>query len=134
MSIIGINFTNIEAKSEKLKNVGNINIDSSPKLTYIDKKDAFFGIKDTLLIGFNFTTTYKPKVGSIKINGEIVYQSENYKKILEKWKKDKKIEGEPAIEILNAIFKKCLVKAIELSVELRLPSPVELPFLKRKEK
>lgn len=126
MPIIGLNFKSIEGKVESLNQTGDIKIDSSPKITNIEKRETKFS-KDVIFIDFNFETKYTPKVGSIKITGEVIYQGDDIKKFLDRWKNDKKIEGDFAVEILNMIFRRCFVKALDLSNELRLPTPIQLP-------
>jgi predicted nicotinamide N-methyase len=132
MPIIGVNFRSIEAKAEHSKDVSDVKIDSSPKINNIEKKDEFFGIKNVLIIDFSFTTKYDPKVGFMKMEGDVIYQADDHKKIMDNWKKDKKIEGQMAVDVLNAIFKKCIVKAIDLSSELRLPPPIQMPTVQPK--
>jgi hypothetical protein len=129
MPVVGLTFTSIEAKVEKANVTGDIKIDSQPKILNMEKKDVGIA-KDALVVEFSFITKYDPNVGSISMKGEVVYQSDSQKKVLDRWKKDKKIEGQFAIEVLNAIFRKSIVKAIAVSDDLRLPSPIQLPTVR----
>ena len=38
-----------------------------------------------------------------------------------------------ALEVLNDIFRRCLVKGVDLSNELGLPPPIRFPIVKPKE-
>lgn len=132
MPVIGLNFKSMEAKTENKNANANVNVSSTPRITGVEKRDVGFGIKDALSIDFVFETKYEPSVGSIILKGEVVYQGDA-DKILQKWKKDKKLEGDTAVEVLNAIFRKSLVTAIGFSNELRLPPPIQFPIVQPKQ-
>lgn len=133
MPVIGVSFRSFEAKTEDRKVSGNVNVNSSPRITNMEKKDVGFGVKDAIGAEFVFETKYEPDVGSIAIKGEVIYQTDRADKILQKWKKDKKIDDEAAVEILNAIFRKSLTVAINFSNELRLPPPIQFPVVQAKQ-
>ena len=38
-----------------------------------------------------------------------------------------------ALEVLNAIFRRCLTKGIDIAAELGLPPPIRFPVVKSKE-
>jgi len=134
MPIIGLNFRSIEANINENKVVENVNVNSSPTIEKIEKKEINLpGMKDVLSVNFKFVTNYEPKIGEIVFKGEVLYHRDDMKDILKKWEKDKKIEDPMALEILNAIFRRCLTKAIDLASELRLPPPIRFPIVKPKE-
>ena len=55
-------------------------------------------------------------------------------KIISAWKKDKKLDDKIAVDVLNAIFRRCLVETIHISDILRLPPPIRLPIVQAKPK
>ena len=63
----------------------------------------------------------------------MLYRSDDCKSILSKWKKEKKLDDDVAVEILNAVFRKCLSEGVDIANELRLPPPVSFPVVKAKE-
>ena len=132
MPVIGVSFKSFEAKTEDKKVNGNVNVNSSPRITNMERKDVGFGVKDAIAAEFVFETKYEPDVGSIVIKGDVIYQTDKADKILQRWKKDKKVEDEAAVEILNAIFRKSLTAAINFSNELRLPPPIQFPVVQPK--
>ena len=142
MPIIGINLKSVSANiAEKAKVEGNISVNSSPTVKNVEKKSMGKGLKDALIIAFEFVINYdtekkdkkKEPIGNMKINGEVIYYTEKEDEIIEKWKKEKKLDDDIAVEVLNALFKRCLTLAISLSVDLRLPSPLKFPEVKPKD-
>ena len=143
MPIVGLNIKNLSASIEERKAIeGNINVNSSPIIIDVEKKSVGLqGVKDVISIEFKFEIEYnmekkdkkKEKIGDITIGGEVFYYTEKDKEMIEKWKKEKRLEDSIAAEILNAIFRRCLTVAIGLSNELKLPPPIKFPIVKSKE-
>ena len=131
MPIIGLNLKSIKASINEGKSIKNVNINSSPIIEKIEKKNInLSGISEILSISFKFTTHYEPKIGEIFFEGEVLYTSDKVKDILKKWERDKKMEDPMALEVLNAIFRRCLTKGIDLATELGLPPPIRFPVVK----
>lgn len=132
MPIIGITFRSVSADIDiDKKYKGDININSVPTIQKIEKQQlGLANLKEALAIEFKFETKYEPKVGSITIEGRVLYQTNKIEEVLGKWKKEKKLEESMIIEVLNAIFRKCLVRAVDLSNELGLPPPIRFPIVK----
>ncbi|MBI2075646.1 MAG: hypothetical protein HYT72_00170 [Candidatus Aenigmarchaeota archaeon] len=135
MPIIGFNLNSVHAAiNEKNVTADKIDINSTPRIENIERAELNFGgIKEVLSVDFSFEIKYEPSVGEIKMGGTVLYQTENAKDVLAKWKKDKQVEGAVAMDVLNAVFRKCLTKALDLSLELRLPPPIQFPVVKQKE-
>lgn len=135
MPIIGLNLKSVKAFIDERKQIdGEINVNSAPVVESIEKKDLErFGLKDVLVVNFTFSTMYEPKIGEIHFDGEVLYTSDKHKEVLNRWKKDKRLDETVAAEILNAIFKKCLSKAVDIAQELRLPPPIQFPIVKIKD-
>lgn len=124
--IIGLNINSIEAKT-KVDNVhGEISVNSAPVITGVAKRDVA-DLKDVLVIKFSFNIAYNPDAGSMKIDGEVLYKTKDTNNIIKDWKENNRLEPDIAVGVLNAIFRKCLIRAIDLSGELRLPPPVRFP-------
>ena len=137
MAILGITLSKIEAKmNANATPSGDININSSPTISNVTKRDMdLYNMKDVLAVDFKFDISYDPDVGKISMEGELLYQTDKAKEIVNKWKKDKKMEDEQmAVEILNAIFRKCLTQSVTIAHELRLPPPIAFPMVRPKDK
>lgn len=135
MPILGFNLNSISAKvNEEKLGEDKININSSPKIENVEKADLALGsLKEVLSVDFSFNVSYEPSVGEINMKGAILYQTDDIKGIVAKWKKDKSLDGKIGIELMNVIFRKCLTKALDLSLDLRLPPPLQFPVVKPKE-
>ena len=134
MPIIGLNLKSIKANISESKITKSVNVNSTPVIQKVEKKDTNLpGMKDVLSIEFKFTTSYEPKIGELSFEGEVLYYSEDIKEVLKKWEKDKKMDDKLTLEILNAIFRRCLTKGIDLSAELGLPPPIRFPIVKPKD-
>lgn len=133
MPVIGLNLRKIEASVDDKKPVtGNINVNSSPRIESVEKADISL-LKDVLEIEFSFTSNYEPDIAQMYMEGVVLYQTDKVNETLKLWKKEKKLEDSVALDVLNAIFRKCLSRAVDLSEELRLPPPVQFPIVKPKE-
>ncbi len=135
MPVIGFNLNEFHAKvNEKIPTKDKIDINSTPKIVNIEKATLDLGsLKEVLSVDFSFEVKYEPDVGQISMAGTILYQTDDIKDVLAKWKKDKQAEGKLASDVLNAVLRNCLTKALDISLELRLPPPVQFPVVKPKE-
>jgi hypothetical protein len=110
---------------------GKISIKNNINITEISETDLALGKshESGLVFRFEFRSIYEPEVGNITFNGEILYMSEQkvVKAVLDKWKKEKKVDAQILGEILNTALAKCNIQALILSQELHLPSPIPLP-------
>jgi len=129
MGVIGFNFRSIEARTEDKKIEGNVDVNSTPTIENVTKKDiSIEGMKDVLSFEFSFRTKYNPDIGEINITGEVLYKTDDAKKILAMWK-EKKMNAKITADVLNVVFRKCLTKAIAIADELRLPVPLNFPVV-----
>jgi len=127
--IVGFGIKFISAERKVIPK-GRININSTPKIVSISHAESGFMKKEKPLnIEFEFTTKYEPKVGEIKILGNIFYIGKYMKKILESWNKDKKLSKEFEMEIKNFLFRKCLTIGVNLSENMQLPPPLMFPTI-----
>jgi len=127
--IVGMNIDSISAKINKnVKMDKRLSVSNTPTITSIEKADIL-DMKDLLNVRFSYKTVYEPDVGEIMIEGHVLYKDNDSKKIMKKWEEKKEIDKKLAIEVLNTIFRKCLTQAIDLSLELRLPPPIQFPIV-----
>ena len=137
MTIVGFNFTSVNAeKKDALK--GNVNINNNVTIKDITEKDLSLGTskQKSLRFMFEFTSKYEPNVGSITLNGDVLFieEAKKIKEILDGWKKDKRLPKEVTTKVLNAVLGKCNVQALILSEQLNLPAPIPLPKVQIGEK
>ena len=136
MPVVGMFIKNIDAKKYEEATIG-VKVNSNTNLKDVKEQDLAALNKKALSIDFEFITRYlsqkDKKVAEILIGGNVLFLGENYKKILEGWKKNKKLPDDISLQVINLIFNKCSKKAILLSDDLQLPSPIPLPFATKKE-
>ena len=136
MPIVGLSFNSVEAKRDREQKIrAEIKVNSVPRIN--DMKEvtiSTLGNKKVLSLLFEFVTNYDPRVGEIKIGGELLYLSDNNKELLNKWKKERKLPEKPSLEILNYLFRRCLIKVSNIAEDLQLPPPLPMPTIKPKAK
>ena len=132
MTIVGLNFTKIEAEKKELVK-GKININNNVSINKVEEKKLSLATEKQKIIAFTFEfiSKYDPNVGSIKITGDVLYMesANKVKEILDGWKKDKKLPKEIMTTILNSVLTKCNIQALILSEQINLPPPIPLPKL-----
>jgi len=130
MNIIGMNFSNLNATRSKAA-TGKIKIDNNLSFKNIEKTQFSLGTKkeDVLKVDFEFVASYEPDTAKITIGGAVLYQDkpEEVNKIVDAWKKDKKVPKEIMTEIFNSVFTRCSIVALLLSREINLPPPIQMP-------
>lgn len=136
MAIVGLSFNSVEAKRDKEQRIrAEIKVNSVPRIN--DMKEvtiSSLGDKKVLSMAFEFVTNYDPRVGEIKIGGDLLYMTEDNKKLLKQWSKEKKLPEKPSLEILNYLFRRCLLKVSNIAEDLQLPPPLPMPTIKPKTK
>jgi len=133
MAIIGVVFNSMEARINRSRASGKIKISSKPAIKNVEKrKISLPHIEDVLVINFEFETKYEPELGGIKFTGEVLYTEENIDEIVKEWEKKQVLKDSIAVPVLNAVFRRCLTKAIEIAEELQLPPPINFPVVKSK--
>ncbi len=130
MTVVGFNFKSIDVKRESAPK-GKISVKNNVSIKEVKESSFPFG-KDSqtaLQFSFEFTSTYDPKIGNIKLGGDLLFiaQNKKVKDILAEWKKTKQVDNEIMREILNTILAKGNILALVLSQEVNLPPPIPLP-------
>ena len=133
MPIIGLSFRAMEAKRNKGTTTGEIKVNSTPKITDMKEVSISTLNKKALSLSFEFLTKYDPEIAEIKISGEIVYLADKNAPILNQWKKKKSLPEKVSVEVLNHLFRRCLLKIAYMADDLQLPPPVQIPRVRPSE-
>lgn len=139
MPVIGMTMKSINAKKERDIVGGRVKVKTNTDLTDVVKHDIQGMDVKALSIDFEFKTEYmtldeKDKLANITISGSVLFVDKNSDEIFEKWQKDKELPQDVSIQVINMLLDKCSKKALLLSDDLQLPSPIAMPFAKKTEK
>jgi hypothetical protein len=77
-------------------------------------------------IDFQYTASYGA-VGMIKIEGSLMYQDDNSKKLVDEWNETHKMPNEVASGVHTAVMHACVPQAVGIAKDLHLPPPIPLP-------
>lgn len=137
MKVIGYHLTKVLAeKKAEAKTINSIN--TSIEFVNIEK-DKIENIKDfeVIKVNFNFTVSYENqadkkdnslKIARIELEGNLIFAADKEEsKELLKFSKKKDLPNNMKVPLNNVVFKKCLVKAIELEESLNLPYHIPIP-------
>ena len=127
MPVIGLTLNSMEAKRGSAVPTGEIKVNSTPKILTIKEVSVATLKKKALSLGFEFVTTYTPDIGEIKVGGEILYLTDKNATILNQWKKKKRLPEKVSVDILNHLFRRCLLKIANIAEDLQLPPPLQMP-------
>ena len=133
MPIIGMTLDAMQASRKKGAS-GEIKVNSTPRITEMKEVDVSTLNKKALDMKFEFTTTYAPDIGEIKIGGNLLYLAESNASILKQWKAKKQIPEDVSVEVLNHLFRRCLLKIANIAEDLQLPPPLQIPRVRPAEK
>ena len=107
-----------------------MNRNERPKQVRIDHNSTVTNASDTkdkqATIDFQYTASYGP-VGMIKLEGSLVYDSDDAKKIASEWKSTRKMPNQVASHIHTAVMHACVPEAVGIAKDLGLPPPIPLP-------
>ena len=133
MTIVGFNFNKINVEKKEGKS-GKVNISNNVAIKDIVNTDLSLGSEKQKAIKFvfEFVSKYAPDLGEIVLGGDVLYLEDTTKvnKILDDWKKNKRVEKVLMSTLLNTVLTKCNIQALILSQEVNLPSPIPLPKVK----
>lgn len=135
MKIMGFNFTriSIEKYKDSLKDLQIKNEVDIPEITEI-KQDFFKTDEEILGVKFLYNVIYSPDIAKVQTEGNmlIALDSKTAKEIIKEWKK-KSLPEEFRIAMINIIFRKAGLKALELEDQMNLPLHMQMPSLRKKE-
>ena len=130
MAIVSFSFTKIVAE-KKGPTTGKVNISNNVSIKDIEEATLSTGkAKQKILkFVFNFSSVYDPSVGKIEFIGDVlvVEPEKKIKEVLDKWKKEKKVQKDVLTPILNTVLARCNIEAIVISRDIGLPPPLPLP-------
>jgi len=137
MPVVGINIRTIEAKKNQ-QIIGNVRVNHTTNLKDVREEDIKALGKSGLAVAFEFKAEYVTEkstksLAEINIEGDVLYIDENLEKIIKEWKKEKKLNEDVNIQILNTILNECVIKSLNLSKDLQLPPTIPLPFASKKQ-
>ncbi len=128
MPVIGLNLSSINAKKQGSATKQEIKVNSTPMILSVKEVEVpTLATKKALSIEFEFMTKYEPAFATISIEGSLMYLADNGKDIVEGFKKNKKLPDENSLEVLNYLFRHCLLRASNLAEDLQLPPPMPMP-------
>ena len=126
MRIKNIQLKTIEARRYIARN-------ERPKQVRIDHNSTvtqFTVEKENLaIIDFQYTASYGP-VGMIKLEGSLMYDSEDAKKVSKEWNETRKMPNQVVGHIHTAVMHACVPEAVYIAKDLGLPPPIPLPQVK----
>jgi len=119
---------NIQLKSIEARRY--INRNERPKQVRIDHNSTVSQMTDEAdnqtTIDFQYTASYGP-VGMIKLEGSLLYENDDAKKISKEWKETRKMPNQIASHVHTAVMHACVPQAVGLAKDLGLPPPIPLP-------
>ncbi len=126
MPIVGFEFEKIIVE-RKGPIEGQVKLKNNVSIKTVEKEKTPIG--DLIKFKFEFNTSYEPKIGEIVLGGSVAYKDEDAKliKIMDEWKKTKKIPDQLMVNLINTILMKCNIRALGLSQEINLPPHLNLP-------
>ncbi|MFA5405765.1 MAG: hypothetical protein WC307_00180 [Candidatus Nanoarchaeia archaeon] len=137
MAIIGVSLREINLKREDI--IGSINIKNvKNNINIVDIKTIDTPLGESgkaLVFTFEFNCDYemsKPKeglFGKIFFVGDVIFTEKKavLDSAVKSWKKNKKVDDDVLLPVLQAALNNVTVEAIYLSRKVMLPSPVQLP-------
>jgi hypothetical protein len=102
----------------------NIRIDHNSSFTHVS-----YDANNQGTIEFQYTASYS-SVGMIKIEGSLVIEHTDIKKIVDDWNASKKMPDQIASHIHTAIMHTCVPQAVGIAKDITLPPPIPLPQVK----
>jgi hypothetical protein len=119
---------NIQLKSIEARRY--INRSERPKQIRIDHNSTITQIYDIkenqATIDFQYTASFGP-VGMIKLDGSLMYEANDARKIANSWKNTRKMPNQTASQIHTAVMHACVPEAVGIAKDLGLPPPIPLP-------
>jgi hypothetical protein len=120
-------------KTLKLKSIEArryVEPDEKPRQIRIDHNSQISQVNSTmekqLTIEFQYTASYGP-IGMIKLEGTIVCEENDAKRLAKEWLDTRKLPDQFASHIHTAVMHACVPEAVGIAKDLGLPPPIPLP-------
>ena len=123
MKIRNLQLRSIEARRfiDRNEKPRQIRIDHNSQVTQIQNKS-----NNQAVIDFQYTASYGA-VGMIKIEGSLLYENPDAKRIAQEWIDKRKMPDQTAGQIHTAVMHSCVPEAVGIAKDLGLPPPIPLP-------
>ena len=105
-----------------------IRIDHNSQVTQINSQTDKLSTID-----FQYTASYGA-VGMIKLEGSLLYEGDDAKRITKEWLATNKMPNQIASHIHTAVMHTCVPEAFGIAKNLGLPPPIPLPQVRLGEK
>lgn len=141
MPVIGLNVKKIGAiKNENIE--GKVFVGQLPKITDVKQRKIEAIDRDGLEVAYEYVFEYKTQdkkktLASITFQGDALYlpaKEESVEKIVDAWKKEKRIPANIFMFVVNGIMRRSLTRAMLLADELNIPSPIPTPKVRVQKK
>ncbi len=136
MPVIGFGFRKINIeRNEPTKEPTDVKVNTDFKVEDIRETERKpYG--KVLNLTFTYNTRYlsdDEELGYISFETDIVYtgSKKEMDSLLKTWKKERKVEGKVAAEIIQFGINRCILEAVSLSLLAGLPSPIPLPKIQQ---
>ncbi len=139
VNVVGNQITKLEASKKEVKErVTELNFNIKTKVDKVEVKRklendvSLVSAKYSLVIDYVFK---KKSIANITFEGEMLfaYSQDAAEKLVKEWKKSKKLERGMAAAVNKIGFEQCLVEAINVARMLKLPNPIPIGNLFRKQ-
>lgn len=136
LKFVGFNFKKISI--EKKKDVSKeIKINTNVEINEVKEQNSdLFKEGNLFYFEYEFKVNYEPEYANILFTGGILalIKDEKFiKEIKEQWKA-KKIPEDLRIILMNSIFSKCNLRALQLEEDLNLPPHLPMPKVSQNKK
>jgi hypothetical protein len=134
--IVGLRFNKILVEKDTSKDKAKISkIETKTDIINVEEEKIDMNDKKALKFNFLFNAIYHPEISKLTFEGSVLFleSPDQVDKILDSWKK-KDLPVEIRVDILNTIFNKCNLKALELEQDFNLPPHFPLPKFSTKDK
>ena len=123
MKIKNIQLKSIEARRyiDRNQKPKQIRIDHNSQVTQIQSQS-----NNSATVEFQYTASYGA-VGVIKLEGSLIYENDDARKITKEWRDTRKMPNQVASHIHTAVMHACVPEAVGIAKDLGLPPPIPLP-------
>ena len=132
MTIIGFNYSKLLAQQKKPAK-GNLKIGTNVKIDSLEKSNLAFGDdRSAVKVSFTYTVKYDPDIGSIELQGDIMFMQEQkvIDKLLKDWQEKQQLPKKVSSNLVNSIMQKCTIQAMIMTKDIGLPPPMPMPKVK----
>jgi hypothetical protein len=131
MPVVSMSIEKVKAKRNRDVAYSGEAITMIPKPAFIDIVEVKEEESEAeyLLIPFKHTMIYKPNIGFFRIQGHLLYVTDEKKKkeILAMWGERKRVPDDVFVELMTPLASRSLFLEANLAFELGIPPPIRLP-------